>query len=163
MAGNTIKRRDFMSGGALVAGALAGGLGRAQVKGEKKASGTKILNYNENMEYHRLGKTGLMVSAVCMGGHWKRIGKAVIGVEGTGYAKTDQANVSNADFIRNRHDVLSHCMEVGINYVDACTGEEVQAYAKALKGRRDKMYLGYSWYQKGSEEHTSELQSRQYL
>jgi hypothetical protein len=34
---------------------------------------TKILNYNPNMEYRRLGKTGLMVSAVSLGGHWKRV------------------------------------------------------------------------------------------
>jgi predicted aldo/keto reductase-like oxidoreductase len=43
--------------------------------------------------------------------------------------------------------VVSRCIERGINYIDACTGEEVTAYSKALKGRRDKMYLGYSWYQ----------------
>ncbi len=37
-----------------------------------KPDTSKILNYNPAMEYRRLGKTNLMVSAVCMGGHWKR-------------------------------------------------------------------------------------------
>ena len=32
-----------------------------------------ILNYNEQMEYRRGGKTNLMFSAVCLGGHWKRV------------------------------------------------------------------------------------------
>jgi len=39
---------------------------------------------------------------------------------------------------------------VGINYIDACAGPEVMAYSKVLKGRRDKMYLGYSWFTKES-------------
>ena len=30
--------------------------------------------------------------------------------------------------------------------VDACCREEILAYAHALKGRRDKMYFGYSWH-----------------
>ena len=29
------------------------------------------------MEYRRLGKTGLWVSAVCLGGHWKRVDKVI--------------------------------------------------------------------------------------
>jgi predicted aldo/keto reductase-like oxidoreductase len=37
-------------------------------------------------------------------------------------------------------------MDRGINYVDACCREEILAYSKVLKGRRDKMYLGYSWH-----------------
>lgn len=149
MAGNTIKRRDFMSGGALVAGALAGGLGRAQVKGEKKASGTKILNYNENMEYRRLGKTGLMVSAVCMGGHWKRIGNMLgKNIVPQKYSDNDWTYLDLPGFYKNRDEVVSHCMEVGINYIDAMAAPEVVAYAKVLKGRRDKMYLGYGWWPK---------------
>jgi predicted aldo/keto reductase-like oxidoreductase len=92
---------------------------------------SKILNYNENMEYRRLGKTDLMVSAVAMGGHWKRI------------------NVMNQDFDKNRHEVVSRLIDVGINYIDACWGGEVKAYSKALKGRREKMYLALS---NGSKE-----------
>jgi predicted aldo/keto reductase-like oxidoreductase len=78
------------------------------------------------MEYRRLGKTGLWVSAVCLGGHWKRV------------------NVMNQDFAKNRSDVVSRCIEVGINYIDACWDNEVKAYSKALAGRRDKMYMALS-------------------
>ena len=131
MDGN-VTRREFVKGAARVAAAAALGACAAEgaagaEKGEEPAS--KILNHNENMEYRRLGKTGIKVSAVCLGGHWKRL----------------QAN--GADFDKNRADVVSKCIEAGINYVDACTGGEVMAYAKALKGRRDKMYFGYSWYE----------------
>ena len=79
----------------------------------------KILNYNPNMEYRRQGKTGLMVSAVCLGGHSR---------------SNDQ----------ERPEIVSRCIDVGINYIDACWDNEVKRDAKALKGRRDKMYLGLS-------------------
>jgi aryl-alcohol dehydrogenase-like predicted oxidoreductase len=39
-------------------------------------------------------------------------------------------------------------MERGINYIDGCSTDEVHAYANALKGRREKMYLGCSWYER---------------
>jgi aryl-alcohol dehydrogenase-like predicted oxidoreductase len=80
---------------------------------------SKILNYNENMEYRRLGKTGLMVSAVCLGGH----------------SRSDQ---------KQRTEIVSRCIDLGINYIDACWDNEVIRDARALKGRRDKMYLALS-------------------
>ena len=105
-----------------------------------------ILSFNSNMEYRTLGKTGLMVSAVCLGGHWKRVDKMLPGsFKGIGYAKEDWDNVHNPQFIKNRHEVVSRCMEVGINYIDACAGPEILAYSKVLKGRRDKIHLGFSW------------------
>ena len=33
----------------------------------------KTPSYNPDMEYRRLGKTNLLVSAVYLGGHWKRV------------------------------------------------------------------------------------------
>jgi aryl-alcohol dehydrogenase-like predicted oxidoreductase len=80
---------------------------------------SKILNYNPNMEYRRLGKTNLMVSAVCLGGH------------------------SGSDD-KERYEVVNRCIDVGINYIDACTDGEVMRDSKALKGRRGKMYLALS-------------------
>jgi aryl-alcohol dehydrogenase-like predicted oxidoreductase len=56
-------------------------------------------------------------------------------------------DLNDPAFQKNRYDVVTRCIEVGINYVDACSGAEVLAYSKALEGRRDKMYLGYSWYE----------------
>ncbi len=80
---------------------------------------SKILNYNENMEYRRQGKTDLMVSAVCLGGHTRSRQK-------------------------ERTEIVSRAIDLGINYIDACWDGEVIRDAKALEGRRDKMYLALS-------------------
>ena len=143
MAASKINRRDFVSGGALAAGALAGSIGQAQTS---RPSGNGILNYNENMEYRRLGKTGLMVSAVCLGGHWKRI-ETMIGGEplSGGYSPRDWTYLKRPGFYKNRDEVVSRCIEVGINYLDAMAAPEVVAYGQVLKGRRDKMYFGFGW------------------
>lgn len=126
-------RRDFLR--ATAAGAVGMTIGMNILEGAE--SGKKPLNYNPEMEYRRLGKTGLMVSAVCLGGHWKRIDTVVSGGGG----------IDNPEFQKNRYDVVTRCIERGINYIDACTSQEVLAYSRALKGRRDKMYLGFSWYE----------------
>jgi aryl-alcohol dehydrogenase-like predicted oxidoreductase len=85
----------------------------------KAVNTSRILNYNPNMEYRRQGKTNLMISAVCLGGH----------------SRSNQAE---------RTEIVSRCIDAGINYIDACTRSEVIRDAKALKGRRDKMYLALS-------------------
>jgi len=118
-----LSRRQFLGRGVMAAGAA----GLAAGKGFAQEDPSKIPSYNKDMEYRPLGKTGLYVSAVCLGGHWKRL-----------KARGD-------DFNKNRYDVLTRCMERGINYIDACWDNEVRAYSRALKGRRDKMYLGFSW------------------
>ncbi len=99
------------------------------------------------MEYRRLGKTGLMISGVGLGGHWKGL-EPVLGrpFQGSGYDDPDYENIHAPDFIANRHEVVTRAIELGINYVDACAPPEVLAYGKALEGRRDGMYLGYSWH-----------------
>jgi hypothetical protein len=101
----------------------------------------KILNYNPDMEYRRLGKTGLMVSAVCLGGHWKRINK-MVRTEGVGWLS---GSIDDPGFQKNRYDVVTRCIEAGMNYIDACWSNEVIAYTRAVKGRRDKIYMGFSW------------------
>ena len=129
MADKQITRRKFVRDSLVGAAGIAAGLGAADraAAAKPKKPRKKILNYNPDMEYRRLGKTGLWISAVCMGGHWKRVNKIL---EATG--KT---------FEQNCHDIVSRCIEVGINYIDACSGGEVKAYSKALTGRREKMYL----------------------
>jgi aryl-alcohol dehydrogenase-like predicted oxidoreductase len=98
---------------------MVSGMGVTQRAAAQPLSTSKILNYNENMEYRRLGKTGLMVSAVSLGGH----------------SGSDQ---------KERNEIVSRCIDVGINYVDSCTSGEVMRDATALKGRRDKMYMALS-------------------
>ncbi len=143
MPRNPITRRTFVQvGTAAAASAMAGGLSADQ----KKVPASSILNYNPDMEYRPLGRSGIMVSAVALGGHWKRIDKIVPGVfKGRGWLSAD---LENEGFKKNRAEVVGRCIERGINWIDACTIQEVRAYSAALKGRRDKMYLACSWYQK---------------
>jgi aryl-alcohol dehydrogenase-like predicted oxidoreductase len=124
MDSRQVTRRDFLGETVKVAAGVAACLGAAGAPGAMAAAAgavdtSKILNYNPNMEYRRLGKTDLMVSAVCLGGH----------------SRSDD---------KERYEVVSRCLDAGINYIDACTDGEVMRDSKALKGRRDKMYLALS-------------------
>ncbi len=120
MANDKMTRRDFMQNSAMTAAGLTIGVGGV-VWGApaEKVDTSKILNYNPNMEYRRQGKTNLMVSAICLGGH----------------SRSNQ---------KDRTEIVSRCIDAGINYIDACTAGEVKRDAKALQGRRDKMYLALS-------------------
>lgn len=143
-------RREFIRDTASAAAALAMGLTATNTVYPGNPAGqdtSKILNYNPDMEYRRCGKTGLMVSAVALGGHWKRVIKVIGGDEPAGWMTTA---IGRTEFQKNRAEVVSRCIERGFNYVDACCGEEILAYAHALRGRRDKMYFGYSWHVKES-------------
>jgi predicted aldo/keto reductase-like oxidoreductase len=113
-----VTRRQFMRDGAVVAAGVAVGLS-ANAIASGPADTSRILNYNPNMEYRRQGKTNLMVSAVCLGGH----------------SRSNQ---------QERNEIVSRAIDVGINYIDACWDNEVKRDAKALQGRRDKMYLALS-------------------
>jgi len=138
MADRKMTRREFVKQSAVAAAGLAAAAAAAQAA---EVDTKKILNYNPNMEYRRLGKTGLMISAVCLGGHWKRIDK-VVRTEGVGWLS---GSIDHPDFQKNRYDVVTRCIEAGMNYIDACWSNEVMAYTRAVKGRRDKIYMGCSW------------------
>jgi len=141
---NDLTRRKFMQNGAAAAAGLAAGLGAAGCESMQFGK-EKPRSYNPDMEYRPLGKTGLSISAVCLGGHWKRIDKMVPGVfKGGGWLSAD---LESEGFRNNRRDVVTRCIEHGINYIDACTWQEVTVYSEALRGRRDAMHLGFSWYQ----------------
>jgi aryl-alcohol dehydrogenase-like predicted oxidoreductase len=119
MTDNTKTRREFLrDSAAFAAGAAITMSGVIPVKA-KEVDTSKILNYNPNMEYRRQGSTNLMFSAVCLGGH----------------SRSNQ---------KQRTEIVSRCIDAGINYIDACWDGEVKRDAKALKGRRDKMYLALS-------------------
>jgi len=147
-AGKTtdLNRRKLMRDGAVVAAGLAAGLGATGCQTTEVSKGVeKTRSYNPEMKYRPLGKTGLMISSVCLGGHWKRVDKMVPGVfKGNNWLSAD---LESDGFKKNRRDVVTRCIERGINYIDACTLQEVLAYSEALRGRRDSMYLGFSWYQ----------------
>jgi len=145
MSDQRVTRRQFVrETAAIAAGVSAAGI--VEVGNAAKLDTSKILNYNPDMEYRRCGKTEWMVSAVCLGGHWKRVDKMVPGIfEGESWLSAD---LSDPDFQKNRYDVVTRSIERGINYIDACTYAEIVAYSKALEGRREQMYLGWSWYER---------------
>jgi predicted aldo/keto reductase-like oxidoreductase len=149
MNGDKLSRRQFMRDGAVAAASMAAGFGVvgsqvAQAKDETAIRKTR--SFNPDMEYRRLGKTGIWVSAVCLGGHWKRVDKMVPGVF-RGSKRWLNADLNSEGFRKNRRDVVSRCIEHGMNYIDACTWQEAYTYSEALRGRRESMYLGFSWYQ----------------
>jgi len=127
MKDSELSRRAFLQKSSIVAAGTVAGALSAKSIAAKQPNTSKILCYNPDMEYRRLGKTNMMVSAVCLGGHWKRI------------------NVMGQNFDQNRKAIVDRCMEVGINHIDACCRSEVLAYCRALKGRRDKMYMALSY------------------
>lgn len=139
MSARRITRREFLQGAAAVAAGVTAGLASAHAAEVASKQPIKTRSYNPSMEYRRLGKTGLMVSAISLGGHWKRL------IGGSGYDR-EASGVEQLD--KNRYEVISKCIDVGINLVDACSSGEIITYAKALKGRRDKMYFSYSWYER---------------
>lgn len=141
-------RREFMRETAAAA-ALAAGLSALRpttmlaAESDKPAI-QKTRSYNGDMEYRRLGKTGLWVSAVCLGGHWKRIDK-VVQVKGRITPYTSPMDAGDLEgFLKNRDQIVSRCMEVGINCIDFAGDSEAEVYCKVLGKRREKMYLAYS-------------------
>jgi predicted aldo/keto reductase-like oxidoreductase len=134
MKDNRLSRREFIRNTSILAGSTVAGAVGSQANAS--AVDTKnIVNYNEKMNYRRLGKTNLMLSEVSLGGHWKNRG-------GGRYWDTFSDDKSPADVTKNRGDVISACIDVGINYLDITTAAECLAYGAALKGRREKMIVG---------------------
>lgn len=124
MENKPVTRRGFIGDSAKVAAGATAGWGAVahtiQADGAEKVDTSKIVNYNENMEYRRQGSTDWMVSAVCLGGH----------------SRSSQ---------EERNEIVARAIDVGINYIDACCRHEVIRDSKALEGRRDKMYLALSY------------------
>jgi predicted aldo/keto reductase-like oxidoreductase len=146
MSRDRISRRKFVRNTSITAAGVAAGLAATNAGGELSADVKKdIRSYNPEMEYRRLGKTEMMLSAVSLGGHWKQIDSA-IGIE-LPQGHWLKVNIDDPAFVKNRREVVSACIDCGINYVDACTEPEIMAHAEALRGRRDKMHLGFSYWE----------------
>ncbi|MHC4645537.1 MAG: aldo/keto reductase [Planctomycetota bacterium] len=119
MKNKPVTRRRFMQEGAIAAAGLVVGVGAATSRGAAKVDTSRILNYNPDMEYRRLGKTNLMVSAVGLGGH-------------------SGANQEE------RNKIVSRCLDIGINYIDSTGDGELHRDIKALGSRRNQVYLALS-------------------
>ncbi|MHB8901620.1 MAG: hypothetical protein ACYC6Y_22940, partial [Thermoguttaceae bacterium] len=76
-----LSRRQFIcrTGAATASVASLAALGSTDTRGDDTPEVGKTRSHNPEMEYRRLGKTGLWVSAVCMGGHWKRVDRILKG------------------------------------------------------------------------------------
>ena len=143
MTDQRLSRRQFVRTGTVVT-ATAVGLPAAVYAEEQPPEVKNTRSYNPEMRYRRLGKTGLWVSAVALGGHWKRVDK-IIGSKGeiNPYEGPTEAADMGA-FLKNRLAVVERCMEVGINCIDFAGNAEPETYCKVLKGRHEKMYFCYS-------------------
>ncbi len=137
MGKKEISRRRFLKDSSLIGAGMF--LAAAGPKpGEAKAvkvDASKIVNYNPKMGYRRLGKTNLMLSEISLGGHWRNRG-------GGRYWDRFGNDECPPDVAKNRTDVVSKCIECGINYLDITTRAECISYGIALKGRREKMIVG---------------------
>jgi len=139
-----LSRKELIEAGAI--GALALAASAALGADTNPPAARRTPSYNPDMEYRLLGKTGLWVSAVCLGGHWKRIDKVIGTAPINPYGLPDAPSADA--FQTNRDAIVGACMDRGINLVDACTGGEILAYSRALKGRRDRMFMTYSWFER---------------
>jgi aryl-alcohol dehydrogenase-like predicted oxidoreductase len=113
-----IDRRQFVkqAAGAAVGGALLGGAA-ADVAGQTDAA--RIRNYNEAMEYRRLGRSGIMASHLGLGGH----------------------HLSGDQEMRSR--VVARCLDLGINYFDTTSDGEADELGQSLEAcnGRDRAYV----------------------
>jgi predicted aldo/keto reductase-like oxidoreductase len=131
-----LSRRDFMRNTSLAAaGTVAGALAGKGQAATGPVHTSRILNFHPKMTYRRLGKTNLMVSEVSLGGHWKNRNAGR-------YWDSFASEEVPADVAKNRTDVVSASIDSGINYLDITTAAECLCYGVALKGRREKMYVG---------------------
>ncbi|MHC4405821.1 MAG: aldo/keto reductase [Planctomycetota bacterium] len=146
MSEKKVTRREFVRTSSAAAAGITAGLAATHTIRAGNPTGadtSTILNYNADMEYRRCGKTNLMISAMSLGGHWKRVDRIIGGDKVPGWMTM---KIQMPEFQENRAEVVSRCIDRGVNYVDACCREEILAYARALRGRRDKMFFGYSWH-----------------
>ncbi len=131
MIEDTSSRRDFLKTTSAVAGVAMAASAEGQQS--RPADTSKILNYNPKMGYRRLGKTGLMISEISLGGH------------------------SSGD-VENRRAVLKKAAELGMNYVDNNIAEECDLYGKALGKDREKWIIGFaSWPEKLTPDYEKEF------
>jgi len=135
MTSSSNTRRDFLKAtSAAVAGAALGSVTSAHAA---PAAPAKILNYNPKMGYRPLGKTGLMISEVSLGGH-------------------------GGQTVEDRVPVLERAVELGINYVDNNIADECNLYGEAMvksaTAKRDKWLIGFaSWPEKITTEYEDKL------
>lgn len=92
------------------------------------------------MLFRALGNTGLDISAISLGGHWRTH-------DGRRYYDSFEGDEVPGEVLTNRREVVAACLEAGINYIDVTTAAEALAYGRALGGCRDRFVIGADDYQ----------------
>jgi len=142
MSRRKISRRSFLRNTSLaaagsIAGSITGGAGAETTAEKEKLDTSKILNYNPKMPYQRLGKTELVISRISLGGHWHPKRGGYWG------SFAHKENPTVPDWVaKNRTEVVSCCIDHGVNLLDITSAEECMCYGAAIKGRREKMIVG---------------------
>jgi predicted aldo/keto reductase-like oxidoreductase len=161
-----VSRRAFIRDASVVtAGAITGVLAgqgcsisdNAKSPETAKMDASKILNYNSSMGYRRLGKTNLVISEIVLGAHFNN-------PSGQHFWAKFTNDELPSDVAKNRTEVVSRCIDCGINFLDITYGGEALAYGTALKGRREKMYVAaddgeFCMRHKSRRNATSQMQS----
>ena len=133
-----LTRRDFLATTAKAAAAATVGAAALPALAADLPA-PDILNYGSGMRYRRMGKTGLMISEISLGGHWRTR-------EGARYWGDFPGDVPPPDVQRDREDVVGRAIDLGVNYVDITTPAEATVYGTVLKALGERMYVGYSDY-----------------
>jgi len=134
-----IRDTSVMSAATIAAALTARTHAAAGPSDRDKTDTSRILNYNPDMGYRRLGKTGLVISEISLGGHWRAPWRDRSG--GWWWGKFASEQVPD-DVAKNRTEVVSRAIDAGMNYLDITGAEECLCYGAALKGRRAKMIVG---------------------
>ena len=93
------------------------------------------------MHYRRLGKTGFVISEIGLGGHWRAPWRSQEGGWWWGKFVDEPNPVVPDDVAKNRTDVVSACIDAGVNHVDITGVAEAMAVGAGIKGRRAKMIV----------------------
>ncbi|HUT32881.1 MAG TPA: aldo/keto reductase [Planctomycetota bacterium] len=132
MAERDMTRRGFVRATAGLAAGVA-----VAARAEPEVDTKKILNYNPKMGYRRFGKSGVMISEVGLGGHWKNR-------DGGRYWASFAGDNPPPDVQMNRNEVWVKAAEMGINYYDITTAGEAAIYGRCAKQTGVKLHIGYS-------------------
>jgi len=137
-----LSRRAFLRNGSWVGlGAIAGTCAVGGRSSGEQVDTSKILNYNSKMHYRRLGKTELVLSEIGIGGHWRAPWRDRSHGWWWGKFIDDENPVVPEKVGQNRRDVVSVCIDAGVNHLDITGLAEAMAFGAALERRRDKMIV----------------------
>jgi len=143
-----LPRRKFVRQTSLItAGAVAGTLvgdGAAGPAKSKPLDASTIRNYKTNMGYRRLGKTGLVISEVSMGGHNYTLERRHGYYQRKLVVPEDVNDLEQfADYYDERTEQIACALDAGINFFDISMDKEVRSLSVALQrlGRRDDCYV----------------------